>query len=363
MLEGTDVHFGGGRDWDIEVLDERFYPRLLTGGSLALGESYMEGWWSCRRIDGMVFRLVRAGLGRRPVLLREWPGILRAALFNLQKGRRAGIIGERHYDLGNDLFAAMLDARMVYSCGYWKDAADLDAAQEAKLDLLCRKLQLEAGQSLLDIGCGWGGLLRYAAERYGVAGTGLTVSKQQVAYAKETIPSKLPVQVHLEDYRAHRGRYDGIVSVGMFEHVGAKNHRRFFEACRRLLRSERGLLVLQTIGTRRSHFRSEPWMSKYIFPNSRLPSAEMVTRAADGRFLIEDWQNFGADYDRTLMAWYERFTAAWPRLRARYGERFKRMWDYYLLSCAGSFRAREIQLWQIVFSPRGQPGRRYEALR
>lgn len=363
VLKETDVRFNGDREWDIEVLDDRFYPRLLTGGSMALGESYMDGWWRCPQIDQMILRLLRRDLGRRRILLREWPAILQALLFNLQSPRRANQIGERHYDLGNDLFTAMLDPWMIYSCGYWKDATNLAQAQEAKLELLCQKLDLRPGHRLLDIGCGWGGLLHWAAEHHQVEGVGLTVSREQVAYAANHIPAHLPVEVRMEDYRGHDGAYDRIVSVGMFEHVGPKNYRRFFQACQHLLKRPEGFLVLQSIGARRTHSRGDPWINKYIFPNSKLPSAQQITSAADDLFLIEDWQNFGPDYDQTLMSWHERFLEAWPRLKSHYGERFRRMWEYYLLSCAGSFRAREIQLWQVVLTPRGKPGERYDAPR
>lgn len=363
LLEPAGVRFDGSNPWDIEVRDERLYPRIMTGASMAVGEAYMDAWWSCQRIDEMICRVLRSKAHPRRLGWKDYKALLAAALFNLQHPRRATQIGERHYDLGNDLFRAMLDERMIYSGAYWKGADTLDAAQEQKLELICRKLLLKRGQRLLDIGCGWGGLLRYAAEQYGVDCVGLTVSREQVAYAKKSMPDHLPVEVRLEDYRAHRGSYDRIVSVGMIEHVGPKNYRTFFDVCRNLLKEDDGVMVLQTIGANVTTNMGDPWIARYIFPNSKLPSAAQLTRSLEKRFVIEDWQNLGPDYDRTLLAWHRNFTNAWPKLREHYGERFRRMWEYYLLSCAGAFRAREIQLWQLVLSPRGTVGVRYDAPR
>jgi cyclopropane-fatty-acyl-phospholipid synthase len=314
----------------------------------------MDGWWECDRLDQFFEKVLSAELERklRPgSLLRH---VLRARLFNLQHPRRAFEIGKHHYDIGNDLYSRMLDARMTYSCGYWAEATTLDEAQEAKLDLICRKLQLRPGHRVLDIGCGWGGAAAFAAERYGVEAVGVTVSEEQVRHARE-VYRDLPVEFRLQDYRELNEKFDRVFSIGMFEHVGYKNYRTFFDVVRRCLKPE-GLMVLHTIGSNRSTTRTDPWISKYIFPNSMLPSAAQITEAFEQRFVLEDWHSFGADYDRTLMAWHENFERAWPHLAQSYEERFYRMWRYYLLSCAGSFRARKNQLWQIVLSPHGVPG-------
>jgi cyclopropane-fatty-acyl-phospholipid synthase len=273
---------------------------------------------------------------------------------NRQRKSKAAVIAEAHYNLGNDLFEAMLDRRMVYSCGYWREAADLDAAQEAKLDLVCRKLALEPGMRVLDIGCGWGSFAQFAAERYGVEVVGVTVSQPQVDLGRARCAG-LPVDLRLQDYREVRGRFDRVVSIGMFEHVGLKNYRQFMEIAHRCL-NEKGIFLLHTIGGLRSILCQDPWVEKYIFPNSLIPSARYITDAIEGLFVMEDWHNFGADYDRTLMAWWGNFEKAWPSLQARYGDRFYRIWRYYLLYCAGSFRARYNQLWQVVLSKGGVPG-------
>jgi cyclopropane-fatty-acyl-phospholipid synthase len=339
---------------DPQIRHPDFYTRVVAHGSLGLGEAYVDGWWDAADLDGFFTRLLEARLDERVHGLDDAWLWLKASLINLQRGHRAFTIGERHYDLGNDLFQAMLGARLVYSCGYWKDAVDLDAAQEAKLDLVCRKLGLGADTPVLDIGCGWGEALKFAAERYRTPGVGITVSQAQVDYAR-TLCHGLPIEIRLEDYRTLRGRFARVFSIGMFEHVGQKNYRIYFETVRRVL-AEDGLFLLHSIGTDRSTNRTDPWIEKYIFPNSMLPSAAQITRAVEGLFVIEDWHNFGADYDRTLLAWRANFDAAWPRLAPRYGERFRRIWRYYLSAAAASFRARRNQLWQIVLSPRGVRG-------
>jgi cyclopropane-fatty-acyl-phospholipid synthase len=356
LLAKADVHVNGNRPWDIQVHDARTANRVLAQGSLGLGESYMEGWWDCESLDEFFCRILRARLDERvsPTLVLQ---SLRARLLNLQSARRAWQVGRAHYDLGNDFFAAMLDSRMTYTCGYWAGAANLEDAQAAKLDLICRKLGLRPGMHLLDIGCGWGSLMKFAARRYGVSCVGLTISGAQAAYVEHT-RNRLPIKVCLSDYRAFNrdGRmiFDRIASVGMFEHVGNKNSRVFFEMADRSLNDD-GLFLLHTIGKNRRGTRTDPWIDRYIFPNGELPALGEIADSSEGRFVVEDLHNFGADYDRTLMAWHARFDAAWPRFAGQHGERFRRMWRYYLLACAGTFRARTTQLWQVVLSPTGVP--------
>ena len=360
LLASADVRVGGDRPWDMQVHDRRLPARLLAGGALALGESYMDGWWDARSLDGLLVKLFTAGLDRRARGLADLRDALASRLVNLQLGRRAFTVGERHYDLGNDLYQAMLGRRMVYSCGYWHDrdgvrVASLDAAQEAKLDLVCRKLGLRPGMRVLDIGCGWGEALKFAAERHGVSGVGVTVSREQQAFAAGLCEG-LPLEFRLQDYRGLRGeRFDRVLSIGMFEHVGVRNYRGYFELVRSLLPAD-GLFLLHTIGANRSRRRTDPWIARYIFPNSMLPSARQLAEASEGLFVIEDWHNFGADYDLTLQAWRENCEAAWDRLPARYDERFRRMWRFYLAGSMASFRTRRIQLWQVLMSPEGVPG-------
>jgi cyclopropane-fatty-acyl-phospholipid synthase len=358
LLSTADIAVGGGQPWDMRVHHPATFDRILTRGSLGLGESYVDGWWDCDQVDELIARILRERLdekvGRAGLL---WAS-LKARLTNLQSQSRAWQVAQMHYDLGNDLYEAMLDPSMAYSCGYWAQAQNLEQAQVAKLDLICRKLQLVPGMTLLDIGCGWGSLMLYAARHYGVQCVGLTVSKEQARLGVEKAKG-LPVHFELADYRQFnpqgKQRFDRIASVGMFEHVGHKNYRSYFEMARRSLQDD-GLFLLHTIGKNHPGGTIDPWIEKYIFPNGVLPSASDISFYSERDFVLEDWHNFSADYDKTLMAWSERFEAAWPKLKDRYGERFYRMWRYYLLCCAGTFRARDNQLWQVVLSPQGQAG-------
>lgn len=349
------VEFNGDSPWDIQVRNEAVYTRILSQGSLGFGESYMDGDWDCLRLDQLFARLLSsdadeklAGWARIHLFLQ----VLRHRLFNLQSSRRAFQVGEQHYDIGNDVFEAMLDPTMSYSCAYWDHADSLAQAQHNKLDMICRKLQLKPGEKLLEIGCGWGGLARFAAEHYGVDVVGITVSREQQKLAQARCAG-LPVEIQLCDYRELEGEFDKIVSVGMFEHVGVKNYPVYFDTVKRLLKDS-GLFLLHTIGIYKTIHRVDPWIDKYIFRNGKLPSAEQLTQVLDRRLIIEDWHNFGQDYYLTLMAWWENFDAAWPSLAQHYDERFYRMWKYYLLCCAGFFKSRQGQLWQLVLTKRSR---------
>jgi len=359
LLAHAGIAINGSNPWDMQVHDERLYQRVFQGGTLALGEAYMDGWWDALCLDQLVDRALSADLEEKIGVSGLTFHAARALLFNLQSSRRAFQIGETHYDIGNDLYKAMLDRRMVYSCGYWSGippAGTLEEAQEAKLDLVCRKIGLERGDRLLDIGGGWGSLAKFAAKRYGAKVVAITVSKEQLKLGKQLVRG-LPVEIRLQDYReVDDGPYDHVVSLGMFEHVGYKNYRTFLTRVRQLL-SRDGLFLLHTIGKTFSRRAGDPWIHKYIFPNGLLPSAAQITKAAEKLFGMEDWHSFGADYDRTLMEWFANFERHWPELKHNYDERFYRMWKYYLLTCAGNFRSRKkAQLWQIVFSKRGVRG-------
>lgn len=352
VLDLANIKINGPNKWDIQVLDERFYKRAVTEVELGVGETYMDGWWEAGEIDELIYRLVRADLQEK--LRRNYKVALQLAgfyLINMQARHRAFQIGKRHYDLGNELFQNMLDKRMNYSCAYWKNASAIDEAQENKLELICKKLYLEPGMKVLDIGCGWGGFGKYAAEKYNVSTVGITVSKNQVELGKKLCEG-LPVEFRLMDYRDLNEKFDRIVSVGMIEHVGHKNYRKYFEIANRCLKDD-GLFLLHTIGEIRSINSTDAWTHKYIFPNGMLPSVAQLGKAMEGLFVMEDWHNFGADYDKTLVAWYNNFKNNWNKIKDKYDERFYRMWKYFLLSSAGSFRARHNQLWQIVLSKNG----------
>jgi cyclopropane-fatty-acyl-phospholipid synthase len=208
-------------------------------------------------------------------------------------------------------------------------------------------LNLQPGKKILDIGCGWGSFVKYAAERYAVSCVGITLSQNQFELGK-ALCKGLPIELRLMDYRELDEQFDHIVSIGMFEHVGYKNYDRYMFVARKNLNHD-GLFLLHTIGGNRSTVFTDPWIEKYIFPGGMLPSASQITKAVEGKFVMEDWHNFGADYDKTLLCWYDNFSRHWTKLKDKYDERFYRMWKYYLLSCAGAFRAR----LQIVLSKNG----------
>lgn len=365
LLSRAGIMVNGPNPWDIQVHDGRLYSRVMRQGSLGLAESYMDGWWSAKAIDQFIYRLLLRDMDKEGGQLRRRAVSLMHRLYNHQTRARAAIVGREHYDIGNELYERMLDPLRMYSCGYWKDAQNLADAQKAKLELICQKLKLERGMRVLDIGCGWGGFAKYAAINFGVTVVGLTISVEQERYAKKAC-EHLPVDIRLQDYRSLAERFDRVVSIGMFEHVGYKNYRTYMKVARRCLVDD-GLFLLHTIGGNYSVKGPDPFIGKYIFSNSMLPSQAQITRAYEGIFRVnEDWHNFGPYYDPTLMAWNDNFQAAWPELEKldfiKYDERFKRMWEYYLLSCAGAFRARYTQLWQLVLSPRGVLGG-YESVR
>ena len=355
ILDYADVKINGNRPWDIRIRNRNFYERLLAGGSLAMGESYMDGWWGCEALDQLFDRILSARLDKKVKKENRFLWVIfKAKMINAQRISKAYVIGKRHYDIGNRLFSIMLDKRMIYSCGYWKKAKTLDEAQEAKLDLICRKMGLNPGMTVLDIGCGWGGFAKWAAEKYDVKVFGITVSREQVKFAKKYCQG-LDVKIELQDYRELKEKFDRIVSIGMFEHVGSRNYRTYMEVVHRCLKTD-GLFLLHTIGRNTSVNSTDAWINKYIFPNSMLPSTKQITSAAEGLLVLEDWHSFGQYYDKTLLAWRDNFTKNWDKVKDAYDERFYRMWTYYLLLCAGSFRSRRNQLWQIVFSRRGIKG-------
>lgn len=370
ILRVADIEVNGNRPWDIRVNNPEFYRRVLNRGSLGLGESYMDRWWDCDRLDEFFCRLLRANLEKKArsylnlrTKVKIGFNILKASFSNQQNFSKSRRVAEQHYDLGNHLFEKMLGKTMAYSCGYWKTSKTLDEAQGAKFDLICRKLGLKPGMSVLDIGCGFGSFAEYAAKEYGSKVLGITLSKEQAKASIERCRG-LDVEIRVQDYRQVRERFDRVVSIGMFEHVGPKNYRRYFQGVSACLADD-GLFLLHTIGRNTSIFSgADPWINKYIFPGGHLPSIAQIAQVSEGLFVNEDLHNFGADYGRTLGVWHDNFKKNWQEIKiiGGYNERFKRMWDYYLLSCKGSFEARKIQLWQFVFSKKGVEGG-YESIR
>jgi cyclopropane-fatty-acyl-phospholipid synthase len=352
VLDGSGVTLDGPRPWDLQVRDRRFFARALAFGSLGFGDAYVDGWWEARDVAGCIERLIRHRADARTAAAMRRFLAARHRLSNVQLGAGSWRVGRQHYDLGDDLFESMLGDRLVYSCAYWAGADDLDSAQLAKLDLVCRKLELAPGMRVLDIGCGWGEALRYATQQYGVSGVGVTVSRQQADTARR-LCAGLPIEIRLADYRTLDERFDRVFSIGMFEHVGPRNHATFFDVVARCLDGD-GLALLHTIGTQTGRRTPDPWIERHIFPNSAIPRLDDVVIALGRRFAVEDLHNFGLDYVRTLEAWRERFDAAWPRLEPRYGPRFRRVWHYYLAASIASFRARRNHVWQFVLAPHGR---------
>jgi cyclopropane-fatty-acyl-phospholipid synthase len=360
-FNNAGITLNGQNPWDIQVQNEVFYKHLWLHPELALGEAYVNGFWECQHLDEFFYKILRFDIEN--FINKKWLSWvhllirmrdMHSHLVNFQSKKRAFIVGQRHYDIGNDLYQCMLDKRMNYSCGYWANSTTLEEAQEAKLELICQKLQLQPGMEVLDIGCGWGAFSKYAAEKYGVSVTGITVSQEQQKLA-QALCKNLPVKIILEDYRDLQGKFDRICSIGMFEHVGYKNYRTYMEMASRCLK-DGGLFLLHTIGNNHTLELANPWIRKYIFPNGSIPSIRQIGKAMEGLFIMEDWHNFGNDYDKTLKAWHANFNAHWEQLKTQYSEKFCRMWNYYLLSCAGAFRARDIQLWQILLSKNGVIG-------
>ncbi len=349
LLAECGVAIDGPAAHDIRVRREDFYARVLAEGSLGLGESYMDGWWDTDDLEEFVYRLLAARIDERVHTWRDLVDGLLAAVYNRQRRARAFAVGERHYDIGNDLYERMLDPLMIYSCAYWPGATDLAQAQVAKLELVFGKLGLRAGDRVLDVGCGWGGALKLAAERHGVRGVGITVSRQQADYARR-VCAGLPIEIRLQDYRDSNGEFDHLFSIGMFEHVGPRNYRRYFESLRRRLRPQ-GRFLLHTIGALRPSRANDPWIERHIFPNSKLPGQSEILAAAEGLFAVAGWQRLGPNYVRTLREWRANFERAWPSLCATRSERFRRMWRFYLCSSAASFRCGRNDVWQVLFEP------------
>lgn len=352
-LKKSGITINGHNPWDIKVHKPKFYLHLLRG-SLGLGESYVDGIWDCEKLDEFFYRLVRTGVDCKfPRLDKKISDII-SKLINLQDRIRSRKVAELHYDLGNDFYQSMLDPYMQYTCGYWAKAKDLNQAQKDKLDLICRKLQLKSGEKVLEMGCGWGGFARFAAEKYKCHVTAVNISKEQVAYAQEHC-RKLPVEIIHSDYRDVNGVFDKVVSIGMLEHVGYKNYAALMKHVHNCLKS-RSIALVHSIGGNKSTISTDPWLDKYIFPNSKIPSIKQIAEASEPYLVVEDLHNLSVDYDKTLMAWYDNFVSHWSLYEKRYGPKFYRMWSYYLLVCAGLFRARKTQLWQIVFSRDGVEG-------
>ncbi len=359
ILKAAGVLVNGNNPWDIQVHDERLYSTVLRQGALGLGEAYMKGWWDCKAVDLFLARLLDGNLVAKLKNSRMILRLLVSKFVNLQTIKGSREVGELHYDIEPEVYERMLDSSMNYTCGYWRDADNLEDAQIAKMDLICRKLKLREGMRLLDIGCGWGGFARFAAENYGVSVVGVTISKEQEKYAKKFCKD-YPVEIRLQDYREVSEKFDCISAIGMFEHVGCLNYKKYMEIIQHNL-VDGGLFLFQTNGMNGKTHGIDEWIRKYIFPNAMLPTTAEITSAFTGTLTLEDWHNFGDDYIKTLKAWHLNFKNNWKYLHDR-DEEFYRMWTYFLFYFLAGYRAKYIQLWQVVLS-NGTGTRNYRSVR
>jgi cyclopropane-fatty-acyl-phospholipid synthase len=349
LLDHAGIKTGGKNPWDITVHDNRFYKKVITQGSIGLGEAYMDGWWDCGQLDNFFFRIIKNKVDEKvKINVRTISGKVITRLVNRQSKKRLTKDIKKHYDLGNELFLSFLDPNLQYSCAYYKNTSDLNKAQEQKLELICKKLNLSSNDKVLDIGCGWGGFAKYAASKYGCHVTGINISDEQVKYARENCKG-LPVEITKLDYREIKGKYDKIVSVEMLEHVGSRNHHKFMKAAHNCLKEE-GIFLLQTGANNISRVQGDPWMDKYIFPGAVWPSIKQISTSMEGLFTIQDLENITSSYDKTLMAWFNNLNDNWSNIKSRYDERTKRMFNYYLLSCAGLYRTHNMQALQLVLT-------------
>ncbi len=354
LLDKAGIKINGNNPYDIQVHNEKLYDRVLRQGSLGLGESYMDGWWDCQKLDEFFLRIFKIKLDEKVSFnIYDLFFYSKALLFNMQSKLQSKKVAKEHYDLDNKLYESFLDPYNQYTCGYFKNTNDLNVAQEHKMDLICKKLKLKPEDKILDIGCGWGGFAKYASEHYKCHVTGVTISDEQYKYAKNFCKD-LPIDILKKDYRDLKGKFDKILVCGMIEHVGCKNYDKFMKKVYSLLNNN-GFFLLHTIGNHKSLRSTDLWIDKYIFPGGVIPSLCLISKAIQKYFTMEDWHNFGSDYDKTLMAWYQNFENNWNNIKSNYDDKFYKMWKYYLLSCAGSFRARKNQLWQIVLSKEGIP--------
>lgn len=362
LLNEIGVTINGNKPYDIQIHDDRIWGRIARDQSVGAGEAYMDGWWDCDRLDELYYRICRHKLEFKfQSKLKATLKTIRNSLINQQSRAKAAEVSQRHYNVGNRLFELMLGPSMAYTCGYWKDATNLDDAEFAKYELVCKKLDLKPGEEVLELGCGWGGLAKYMAEKHGCKVVACDVGVGPAAYAKEHCKG-LPVEIYECDYRdvdvynPKKKQFDKIVSVGVLEHVGYKNYSTLLDIASNFMKDD-GIFLLHSIGSNITVNFCDPWINNYIFPNGHLPSLKQLGKTFENRFVMEDLQNFGAYYDKTLLGWHENLNKHWPELKGeskQFDERFLRMMNYYLLTCAGGFRARSMQLWQFVLTKEGR---------
>jgi cyclopropane-fatty-acyl-phospholipid synthase len=342
-------------DKDIIIHDKSTYRDIIIKGSLGLGESFMKKKWDSPQLDVFIAKILRAGSQSNLILgalihFRNW---VKSSFLNLQNQKYAPDLAETHYNAGNYLFKSFLDSNMIYTCGYFKNTTDLKQAQLNKIKIVGSKLNLQPGESVLDIGCGWGGTARIISETFDVEVTGVTDSVEMVKYANKHNSSE-KVQFINSDYRNIKGKYNKIYNVGFLEAVGPKNYRAFMELVNNLL-YDNGVFLTHTIGGMHSVNSGDPWLDKYIFPHGVLPSKDQIKKAISNLFDIRDFEAFGKYYATTLSKWSNNLNKNWHTIQDKFDnpEEFRRMMDFYFQSCKAAFQSKIIDLWQYVFTKPG----------
>ncbi len=350
LLLSADIRIDGSRHGDIQVHNEKFYRRVAAGGSLALGEAYMDGWWDCDDLGEFTRKIVKGRL-KVPLDLHAAKIYLMSVIGNLQTPQGSKRVADVHYELPSKMYALFLGPSNQYTSFYYAHTDNDVQAEEARLELICRKLKLNKNDRVLDIGCGWGGFAKYAAQKYGCHVTGVSIAREQIKFARQYAKG-LSVQFKIQDYRQLKGSYDKIFSGGMLEHVGYKNYPTYMKKIAELLTDD-GIAVIDCIGGNVPGKGPNPWVGKYIFPNSMVPSPSQISSAFEKHLVLEDWHNFRHDYSRTARYWKNEFIKNWGKIQALdqtlFNERFYRMWLYYLSLFEGAFEASHIQQWQLVF--------------
>lgn len=359
LANGERHRFGSGQPHaQLRLRNDRALERILGDPEFMLGETYMNGDWDT--VDGNLIGLLEVLMLNFPEQRREHRNRLAHSLKKLiARGNRIAHSYRNvahHYDLDEWLFRRFLDEDMQYSCAYFYEPnISLEEAQRAKCRHIMNKLRLQPGQRVLDIGCGWGGLALYLAEHAGVEVTGLTLSREQLRVAESRARAhsmEKQITFMLQDYREHHGSYDHIVSVGMFEHVGVRHYRDYFSQICRLLAGD-GIALIHTIGRHGPPGATNPWIEKYIFPGGYNPAlSEMVAAIEKSGLVSCDIEVLQLHYAMTLAVWSQRFHAHRVEIKQRMGERFCRMWEFYLASCEAAFRWRDLAVFQVQLTRR-----------
>jgi cyclopropane-fatty-acyl-phospholipid synthase len=368
LLSRAGVTINGTEPWDIRVNDDRFYQRTMRG-SLGFGESYMDGDWDAVELDELFRRIIRMKITRSLVVgLNRIFLDAKSRLKNLQTRNGSLAIAEAHYDLDHRLYENILGPYNQYTCCFFNNSQTLEEAEVEKLEMICNKLDLQPGDQVLDIGCGWGGFAKYAAQTRSCHITGISISKEQIVFAREYTDG-LPVEIIELDYRDlpkrfAAGHFDKVLICGMIEHVGYKNYRGIMKVIDRVLKDD-GRFLLHTIGNCKNTTVVDPWIEKYIFRNSMVPSMAQLVKAFEGLFVLQDWENYGHYYAPTLAAWQKNFEANWQKIKAldtakKFDEKFRRMFNYYFLSCKAGFETEHINLWHLVLTKEGKGTGVYE---